>query len=182
MAKVVIVIHEEGGRFGASFPDFPGCTTVATDPDALLVKAADALTFHVAGMVQDDRDVPTVRTLAQMWDDQRFQEDRADAALVSTLDVELPGKTVRVNITLNESTLDVIDRAAKAKGESRSGFLVNAALKRVKEAARPQELVVKKDRGAAAVSKDARLYVGRKAGTGPFSKRGRRTKLASTRP
>ena len=51
---------------------------------------------------------------------------------VSTLDVELPGKTIRVNITLNESTLDMIDRAAKARGESRSGFLVSAALDRVR--------------------------------------------------
>ena len=44
MAQVVMVVHEEKGRYGASFPDFPGCTTVARDLDELYRKAAEVLT------------------------------------------------------------------------------------------------------------------------------------------
>ena len=31
--QVVALIDEEDGRFGVAFPDFPGCTTVATSLD-----------------------------------------------------------------------------------------------------------------------------------------------------
>lgn len=133
MANVVMVVHEENGRFGASFPDFPGCTTVAGDLDTLVAKAADALAFHVAGLVEDGEPVPQVRSQSELWNDPQFQADRKEAAFVTLLPVELPGKTVRVNITLNESALDMIDRAAAKAGESRSGFLVSSALKRVQE-------------------------------------------------
>ncbi len=40
MARVVMLIHEEDGAYGASFPDFPGATTVAGDLDTLYRKAA----------------------------------------------------------------------------------------------------------------------------------------------
>jgi predicted RNase H-like HicB family nuclease len=45
--QVVALIHEENGVFGASFPDFIGCTTVARDLDAVAAKAAEVLAFHV---------------------------------------------------------------------------------------------------------------------------------------
>jgi predicted DNA binding CopG/RHH family protein len=40
-----------------------------------------------------------------------------EAGMVGVLDVELPGKTVRVNLTMNESDLRRIDRAAAAAHE-----------------------------------------------------------------
>ena len=40
----------------------------------------------------------------------------------------LSGKAKRVNITLPERVLRMIDEAARAAGESRSGFLAKAAL------------------------------------------------------
>ena len=36
MPRIAMLIHEEAGRYGASFPDVPGCTTVAGSPDALI--------------------------------------------------------------------------------------------------------------------------------------------------
>jgi predicted RNase H-like HicB family nuclease len=42
----VMLVHEEEGVFGASFPDFPGATTVADDLDTLYRKAAEMLAFH----------------------------------------------------------------------------------------------------------------------------------------
>ena len=49
MAQVMMVVHEEGGQFGASFPDFPGCTTVAGDLGSLVTQASEVLAFHVQG-------------------------------------------------------------------------------------------------------------------------------------
>ena len=47
--QVVTLIHDENGVYGASFPDFPGCTTVADSADRVIVKAAEALAFHAEG-------------------------------------------------------------------------------------------------------------------------------------
>ena len=41
---------------------------------------------------------------------------------------KLSGKRVRVNITLPERVLAIVDEAAKREGETRSGLLVRAAL------------------------------------------------------
>ena len=130
MARVVMLMHEENGRFGASFPDLPGCTTVARDPDTLVRKAADVAAFHVAGMIEDGLPPPQFRSLSELRSDPDFLDDAGDATIV-LLDVEAGGRTVRVNITLDEAMLRRIDRAADAAGESRSGFLVGAAKARL---------------------------------------------------
>ncbi|MBK3400174.1 MULTISPECIES: type II toxin-antitoxin system HicB family antitoxin [Methylobacterium] len=131
MTKVVMLIHGEPGNYGASFPDFPGATTGADDLDALYDKAAEMLAFHVGGMIEDGLEVPPTRSLDFLRDDPLFREEAADG-MVGVLDVELPGKTVRVNLTMNESDLRRIDRAAAAAHETRSGWLVRAANARLR--------------------------------------------------
>lgn len=126
MTKVVMLIHGEPGNYGASFPDFPGATTGADDLDTLYEKAAEMLSFHVSGMIEDGLEVPLIRSLETLRDDPLFREDAADG-MVGVLDVDLPGRTVRVNLTMNESDLRRIDRAAAAAHETRSGWLVRAA-------------------------------------------------------
>lgn len=134
MARVVMLVHEEDGVFGASFPDFPGATTVANDLDTLIPKAAEMLVFHVEGMVADGEDVPAIRTPSQIMTDTKLAADR-EGAFLWLLEVDLPGRTVRVNITLDEGMLKRIDRAAESVGESRSGFLVSAARDRLADLA-----------------------------------------------
>jgi predicted RNase H-like HicB family nuclease len=128
--QVVALIHEENGVFGASFPDFLGCTTVANSLDAIIPKAAEALAFHVEGMVDDGLSLPPVRTLAQLRKDPVFREDSADA-MIALVPYTPPARAARINITLDESLLDRVDRAAEAAGETRSGYLAAAARQRL---------------------------------------------------
>ena len=130
MAHVVMLVHQEDGRFGASFPDFPGATTVAGDLDTLYRKAAEMLAFHVAGMAEDGEEIPRLRALEELRGDPGFCEDSADA-MVALMQVEIPGRAVRVNISMEEGLLRRIDRAAEATGESRSAFLAQAAKARL---------------------------------------------------
>lgn len=130
MAHVVMLVHQENGRFGASFPDFPGATTVAGDLDTLYRKAAEMLAFHVAGMAEDGEEAPRLRGLDELRGDPGFQEDSGDA-MIALVQVELPGRAVRVNISMEEGLLRRIDRAAEATGESRSAFLAQAAKARL---------------------------------------------------
>jgi predicted RNase H-like HicB family nuclease len=133
MSHVVMLIHGEAGNYGASFPDFPGATTGADDLDTLYAKAAEMLAFHVGGMVEDGEPVPAARSLDALRDDPVFVEDRHDA-IVGLIEVDLPGRAVRVNISMEESLLKHVDRAAAAAGERRSGFLAQAAKARLSTA------------------------------------------------
>ena len=130
MAHVVMLVHEEGGSYGASFPDFPGATTVAGDLDTLYRKAAEMLAFHVGGLAEDGDEIPHPRTLDELRQDPAFRED-SEGAMVGLVQVDLPGKAVRVNISMEESLLKRVDRAAQATGESRSSFLAQAAKARL---------------------------------------------------
>ena len=92
MGGVRMLIHEENGTFGASFPDFPGAITAADSLDALIPKAKKMLAFHVEGMIEDGEDVPTPRTAEKLRSDLEYQAD-AEGATPWWLDVDLPVPT-----------------------------------------------------------------------------------------
>jgi predicted RNase H-like HicB family nuclease len=134
MPLAYALIHAEDGVFGISFPDFPGCISTGRTEEELLRKGAEALTFHVAGMVEDGDPLPVPRSLAELRADAAFQED-ATGAILTLVSVDLPGRAVRLNISMDETLLDAVDRAAAAAGQSRSAFLAEAARRRLKDAA-----------------------------------------------
>lgn len=126
MTHVIALIHEEAGSFGISFPDFPGCISTADTLDEAVQRGAQALAFHIEGMIEDSEAIPQPRSLAVLKADPGFAEDFADA-VVAAVPIELPGKAVRVNITMDEHLLQAVDRAAAAAGATRSGYLAEAA-------------------------------------------------------
>jgi predicted RNase H-like HicB family nuclease len=126
MTHVIALIHEEAGSFGISFPDFPGCVSTADTLDEAVQRGAQALAFHIEGMIGDSETIPQPRSLAMLKADPDFAEDFADA-VVAAVPIEPPGKAVRVNITLDEHLLQAVDRAAAAIGATRSGYLAEAA-------------------------------------------------------
>lgn len=130
MAHYIALIHKDADSdYGVSFPDFPGCVTAGVTLDEARDMAAEALTFHIEGMVEDGDAIPEPSSLEQVMADPENRD--GVAILVAT---ETRSKTVRVNITLPEDTLRDVDRYAEAHGFTRSGFLVQAA-RRVMEKA-----------------------------------------------
>lgn len=127
--QVVALIDEEKGRFGVAFPDFPGCTTTADSLDAAIAKAAEVLAFHVEGLAEDGP-LPVPRTLAELRKDRTFRAD-AKGAMIALVPYAPPARAVRLNITLDESLLARVDRAASNAGETRSGYLAEAARRRL---------------------------------------------------
>jgi predicted RNase H-like HicB family nuclease len=127
--NVIGLIHHEDEAYGVSFPDFPGCTTVSRDLDSVVAKAAEVLAFHVEGLAEDGP-LPQPRSMSELERDPSFLED-AEGALLVLVPYDPPGRAVRINITLDESLLARIDRAAQASGETRSGFLAKAAIARM---------------------------------------------------
>jgi predicted RNase H-like HicB family nuclease len=125
------LIHEEGGVFGVSFPDFPGVVATARSVEEAIRKGSAALTFHVAGMVEDGDTLPVLRSLAELKADRTYREG-AKGAVVALIPFELPAKAVRLNISMDENLLLAVDRAAEAVGQTRSAFLAEAARQRLR--------------------------------------------------
>jgi predicted RNase H-like HicB family nuclease len=131
MTVVVALVHGKNGAFGVSVPDFPGVASGGETISEALRRAPEALLSHIEAMQEEGFDLPIIRELDEVRADPDFKEDFADAALVAALDVELPGKSSRLNISLDEHLVSRIDKRARELGESRSGFLAAAAKSRL---------------------------------------------------
>src|SRR5919202_1649487 len=128
MTHVIGLVHEEQGRYGISFPDFPGCVSGGGSLDEAISRGAGALASHIESLIEDGDLLPRLRSIEELRNDPTFQED-AEGAVIAAVPVELPGRAVRVNISMDENLVARIDQAAKAQGLSRSGFLAVAARK-----------------------------------------------------
>ena len=125
MTNYIAIVHKDPkSDFGVSFPDFPGCITAGKTIDEAKDMAKEALTLHIQGMIEDGDALPDPMQLEAIMADADF----ADAAAYLVIEVaDVKPRTVRINITVPETTLRQIDAAARKRGMSRSSFLVHAA-------------------------------------------------------
>lgn len=125
MVNYIAVVHKDADTdFGVSFPDFPGCVTAGQNIDEARDFAQEVLTLHIRGMLEDGEKLPLPSKLENIMAD----DDYADVAAFLVVTVpDVKPRTVRVNITVPEMTLQQIDAAAKKRGMSRSSFLVHVA-------------------------------------------------------
>ena len=122
-----VVIHKErGSDYGVCVPDLPGCFSAGRTMQEALEAAREALSTHIEGMLLDGDHVPPPTSI----DAHQGNPDYARGvwALVPVEIGKLSGRAKRINITLPERALKELDTCAKSLGESRSGFLLRAAL------------------------------------------------------
>ena len=120
MASVmyVAVVERAGDGFSVFFPDVPGCTSAGDSLNEVVVNAGDALASHIALSHQYGDEIAEPRLLEDIPHDPEVEEYAR-----FLVPADLPGKAVRLNITLDEGLVAAIDRVAK----NRSGFLADAA-------------------------------------------------------
>lgn len=119
----LIVYKDDGSDYGAIFPDFPGCYSMAASVGELLENAQDAVETWMLGESPDAFPAPS--TLESV-----LASEEAQGRAVFFVDIDtafLDSVTQRVNITIPRHALNRIDRAAKARGLSRSAYLLKAA-------------------------------------------------------
>jgi predicted RNase H-like HicB family nuclease len=120
------LIHKDAGSdYGVSFLDFPGVVAVGKDLDEARAMAEEALALHIDGLVANGEAVPEASSLEGVMSDPDNKDGVATLVAVKTD----AAKSVRVNVTLPEDVLAQIDKFAKERGLSRSGFLAQAAKK-----------------------------------------------------
>jgi predicted RNase H-like HicB family nuclease len=115
----------EGGEtpgYSVFFPDLPGCTSAGDTVHQTARKAEEALRGHLAAMIEDGDAIPEPSEIDAIEPDPDVHE--VARVLVRA---EVPGKVMRLNISMDEGLVEAVDQAAKARGLSRSGFLAEAA-------------------------------------------------------
>jgi predicted RNase H-like HicB family nuclease len=127
---IALLRKDPDSDYGVDFPDFPGCVTAASSLEGARAMAAEALEFHIEGMIEDGLPVPDPSNLDAVMSD----PDSAEAIpfLVSVPDRR--PRAVRVNITVPETELRRIDAFAKRHGLNRSALLTEAARRMMAEA------------------------------------------------
>ncbi len=126
MDYIAYLHKDRDSDFGVSFPDFPGCITAGRTLEDAHSMAAEALSLHIEGMIEDGEAIPEPSTLDTLAKDPAMKH--AVAFLVH-VEPETE-KTVRINITARERQVEQIDRLADKAGMTRSAYMVQSALNR----------------------------------------------------
>ena len=112
--------------YGVVVPDLPGCFSAGDTLDAAMDNAKEAIELWLEVAIDDGMAIPEPSTLQAH---QRKRGFKGWTWALITVDVaSLSDKAERINITLPSRVLRRIDQAAKAAGESRSGFIARRAL------------------------------------------------------
>jgi hypothetical protein len=98
----------------------------------------------------------------QLRKDAVFRADSA-GAMIALVPYAPPARAARVNITLDETLLARVDRAAETAGETRSGYLADAARRRLAaEAGAPEVAYASAAPAVARLDEPARRFRGAK--------------------
>lgn len=122
-----VVIHkDETSDYGVTVPDLPGCFSAGETLDEALTEVVEAIECHLEGMLQNGEPIPTPETVEY----HQANPDFADGiwAFVTVDLSKLSGKSRRVNITVPERLLTLMDQYAGQHGETRSGLIAQAAM------------------------------------------------------
>jgi predicted RNase H-like HicB family nuclease len=64
--KYAVIFEQGPSTVGATVPDLPGCVAVAKTMDEARALIAEAIEFHIEGMLLHGEDVPQPTTLAEL--------------------------------------------------------------------------------------------------------------------
>ncbi len=123
---IALVRKDPDSDFGVDFPDFPGCVSAGTSLDDARDMAAEALQFHIDGMIETGEAIPSPSSL----DDVMADVHNRDAVVMLIPAVTPEPANVRVTLFVPRGIVEAIDRASA----DRSRFLVDAAEEKLRAA------------------------------------------------
>ena len=123
---IAIEPGDDRTAFGVVVPDLPGCFSAGDTLDEAIDNAREAIELWLETVIDDGGAVPEPQAISA----HQANPDYAGWiwAVVPIDLAELSDKAERVNITLPARVLRRIDAAAKAAGESRSGYIARRAM------------------------------------------------------
>lgn len=122
-----VVLHKDkSSDYGVTVPDLPGCFSAGETMENALGSVIEAIECHLEGLLFDGEVIPEVQSVEVHQKNKNFRG--GTWALVNVDLSRLASKAKRINITLPERVLALVDEQAKREGESRSGLLARAVL------------------------------------------------------
>lgn len=123
-----IVIHKDKvSDFGVTIPDLPGCFSAGTTYEEAITNTVEAIECHVEGLLLDNEAVPVAKDI-----DAHIRKKEYAGGIWALVEIDmskLSGKAKRVNITLPERLLRLIDCYVKQHAhKTRSALIAEAAL------------------------------------------------------
>lgn len=122
-----IVIHRDPeSDYGVTVPDLPGCFSAGETMDEAMEAVVEAIERHIEGLLLDGEAVPMPRSVHHHQSNPDYAEG---IWAVVPIDLsKLSGETRRVNVTLPERVLALMDTYAAQHGATRSRLIMEAAL------------------------------------------------------
>lgn len=127
----VLEANSEGEVF-ATVPDLPGVNAAAATQAEALALAIEFANDYVRDLVDEGHPVPVPRDIEAIKVDRKAPE--LGRALIP---VEVPGKSVKISMSIDEALLNRADRTAQQVGMSRSGFFADAVQQKIAQLSRP---------------------------------------------
>jgi predicted RNase H-like HicB family nuclease len=113
---IALLRKDPDSDYGVDFPDFTGCITAGSTLEEARDMAAEALEFHIEGLLQEDVSIPEPSRLEVVMGD----PENAEAI---PFPVSVPDRLTgvgQVDLTLPLADLQKLDALARKKGQSRS--------------------------------------------------------------
>ena len=122
-----VVIHKDRkSDYGVTVPDLPGCFSAGETMEDALTNAVEAIECHIEGLLLEGDEIPQARPVETHIKNRDYAG--GTWALVGIDLSRLASKTKRINITMPERVLTLVDEQAKREGETRSGLLARAVM------------------------------------------------------
>jgi len=122
---VAILSRNSDGEVFATVPDLPGANSAAPTEREALALVIEFANDYVADLVNDGHPVPPARSL----DGIEVEEGETGRALIP---IDMPGRAVKISLSIDEALLARADRAANGEGLTRSGFTAEAIGQRLR--------------------------------------------------
>lgn len=123
---IAIEPGDDTHAWGVVVPDLPGCFSAGDTLDEAIEQAREAIELHIDGLLDDGCDVPPPQPVSAHQARPEFAG--WIWAVVAIDPAMLDDKVERVNVTLPRRVLSRLDRAAKAAGETRSGYIARLTI------------------------------------------------------
>ena len=126
MRYAIFIEKDSTSDYGVTVPDLPGCFSAGITIDEAISNSQEAMLTHIEGMMMDNETIPSPSSIELLKN--KFKRNNYIWALCDVDTSKLSEQIKRINITIPERLLTKIDTFANSKGETRSGFLAQAAL------------------------------------------------------
>lgn len=116
---------------GVVVPDLPGCFSAGDTIEDAFDNVKEAIEAHAEVLAEEGKDLPEPLPMSEL---QSKKEYKGWAWGIVEVPVErFFGPAEKINITVPGRLLKQIDEYAKRHGQTRSGFLANAALEAMRK-------------------------------------------------